>query len=264
MRTILATIALSSLAAAAAAQELDAPTLSTQSGGSEIGFNLRGGIGTAPAYPGSNEYEAAPAIGGSLNYLRLGGFSFGDPDPLYAPTGFGAMGSLRYLPKRDTSDHDELDGLDDVDATLEIGGGLRYATPDYRVFGVVRYGAFGHEAFVGEVGADVYARPTDRITLRAGPRALFADGDYAETYFGVSDAEAAASGGNLSAYDPDGGLISAGVEFGAGYRINDTWGVDAIVTYEKLQGDAADSPITEDEDQFRASIGVTRRFTLGF
>ncbi|WP_299816827.1 MipA/OmpV family protein [uncultured Jannaschia sp.] len=264
MRFAIAVIALSTLAAGASAQDLGGPVRSTQGAGSAIGFTLRGGVGTAPEYPGSDSYEAAPALGGSLNYLRLGGFSFGDPDPLYRPTGFGAMGSLRYVPERDASDHDELEGLDDVDTTLELGGGLRYATPDWRVFGVVRYGAFGHEAFVGELGADLYARPTDRITLRAGPRALFGDGDYVESYFGVSGSEAVASGGNLSAYDPDGGLVSAGVEFSAGYQINETWGVDAIVTYEKLQGDAADSPVTENEDQFRASIGVTRRFTLGF
>ena len=128
----------------------------------------------------------------------------------------------------------------------------------------MRYGVVGHEAFVGELGADVFARPTDRLTLRMGPRALFGDSDYASTYFGVTAGEEAASGGAFTEFDAGGGLISTGVQFGAGYRFDNNWGIDAVVSYDKLRGDAADSPITMNDDQVSASIGITRRFTLGF
>ena len=233
-------------------------------GGPALGFTLRGGVGTAPTYFGSDQNEAVPDLGFELNYLDLGGFTLGDPDPLYRPDGFGVTGSFRYIGERDASEEDALTGLEDVDASLELGVGLRYATENAEVFGAVRYGVVGHESFVGELGADAFYRPTDRLTLRAGPRAFFGDDDYASTYFGVTGAEAAASGGNLAEYDADGGLLSAGVEVGAGYRINDRWGVDAAVTYEKLRNDAEDSPISLDDEQVSARIGLTRRFTLGF
>jgi outer membrane scaffolding protein for murein synthesis (MipA/OmpV family) len=256
------------LAAPTVAQDLSpAPggVLSSQGlGGPEIGFTLRGGVAATPAYSGDDDYELGPDFGFQMNYLRLGGFTFGNPDPLFVPEGLGVTGSFRFLPERDADDEPELDGLDDVDTSVELGGGLRYATRDFEVFGVVRYGVIGHESFVGEVGADVFARPNDRWTLRAGPRLLFGDDDYVATYYGVTDDEAAASGGGLDAFDTDGGLVSAGVELGAGYRINDRWGLDAALTYERLQDDAADSPITGDDTQFTARIGVTRRFTLGF
>ncbi|TFL19844.1 MipA/OmpV family protein [Jannaschia formosa] len=255
--------ALACLAPAAALAQQGAVTSSDISGPA-LGFTLRGGVGTAPTYSGSNSNEAVPDLGFELNYLNLGGFTFGNPDPLYRPEGFGVTGSFRYIGERDASDEADLTGLEDVDDSLELGIGLRYAADNYQVFGNVRYGVVGHESFVGELGADAFLRPNDRLTLRAGPRAFFGDQDYASTYYGVTAAESAASGGNLATYDADGGLLSTGVEFGAGYRINDDWGIDAAVTYERLRNDAQDSPISLDDDQFSARIGLTRRFTLGF
>ena len=238
-------------------------TFSSQGrGGPAIGFTLRGGVATQPEFFGAESNEAGADIGFGLNYLRLGRLSFGDPDPLFVPEGFGVTGSLRVVGEREADDDPILAGTDDVDTALELGVGLRYATRGYQVFGAVRYGVIGHESFVGELGADVFARPTDRLTLRAGPRALFGSDDYADTYFGVTPAEAAA--GPLTSFDPDGGLISTGVEVGAGYRITDAWGLDAAIRYERLRDDAADSPISLDDEQVTARIGITRRFNFGF
>jgi outer membrane protein len=231
-------------------------------GGPQIGFTLRGGVEAAPEYFGDGDRTVGPDVGFELNYLRFGDFTIGDPDPLFRPEGFGVTGSLRFVPARDAADFAELRGLDDVDASLELGAGLRYATPGWQVFGNVRYGVVGHESLVGELGADAFVRPTDRLTLSAGPRALFGSDDYAATYFGVTGPEAAASA--LPRFDASGGLISAGVELGAQYRLDDSWGIDAAVTWERLQEDAALSPITDEDDQVSARIGLTRRFTLGF
>lgn len=262
-------LALALTTAAASAQDaerlaLGDPVVSTQGAGTAIGFTLRGGVGVQPDYFGADEGEAAPIFGGTLNYLQLGGFTFGDPDPLYVPTGPALNVSFRYIGEREAAENVELTGLDDVDATLELGAGLSYSTGDLRVFGNARYGFFGHDALVGEIGADLFLRPTDQLTLRAGPRALFGTDDYAQTYFGVSGREAAASGGRFAPFDAEGGLISTGIELGAGYQISQNWGIDAVVTYERLQGDAADSPVSFNDNQVSASIGVTRRFTLGF
>ncbi|GIT90044.1 hypothetical protein JANAI62_04730 [Jannaschia pagri] len=236
--------------------------LSTQGSGPALGFTLRGGVGVAPSYFGSDSSDASADVGFELNYLRLGEFTIGNPDPLYEPRGFGVTGSFRYIGERSASDDAELAGLNDVDASLELGAGLRYSAENFEVFGNVRYGAIGHEAFVGELGADVFLRPSDRLTLRAGPRAFFGDSDYAATYFGVTPGEAGASA--FAPFEASGGLLSTGIEIGAGYQINDRWGIDAAVRYDRLRNDAADSPITVDDDQVSARIGLTRRFTLGF
>ena len=171
---------------------------------------------------------------------------------------------MRYIRERDASEFDELSGLDDIDAALELGFGVTYTQRNVRGFALLRRGFGGHESFVGEAGADIVGYPSDRITVYGGPRVFFGAGDYADTYFGVNADEAAASG--LRAFEAEGGLLSAGIELGARYELNDRWGIEGAITYDRLMNDAADSPITEQgsEDQFGARIGLTRTFTLQF
>ena len=224
------------------------------------GVTFRFGLGPSiePGYFGSDEY--VPGVGAKfeLERLQFGSFSQGGS----ADYGFGVKGSVRFVGARNADDFDELTGLEDIDASLEIGGGLEFTAPDYDVFAELRYGAVGHESFVAEFGSDLYFRPTSQLTLSAGPRLLVADDDYAQTYFGVSDAEAGASA--FEAYSAEGGLMSAGAEAEATYAINDDWEVVGRLTYWQLQADAANSPITRSDDQISGSIVLTRRITFGF
>ncbi|MCL3881281.1 MipA/OmpV family protein [Marivita sp. GX14005] len=226
-------------------------------------FTLRGGVLARPEYFGSDDYKAGADLGFRLNHLSLrNGLSFGNPDPWADSQGLSFGGSLRYIQERDTSDFDELAGLDDIDATVELGVSVRYGLENFAAFGTVRRGFGGHEGWVGEIGADVIARPSDRWRLSVGPRLLFGDDEYSDTYFGVTPSESSAA---LAAYDPDGGLVSAGVEFGARYQINDVWGVEGAVTWDAFQNDALDSPIVEQgsDEQWGARIGLTRVFSIG-
>lgn len=218
---------------------------------------LRGGIAAEPEYFGSDEYRFGPDIGFSNFRLRLG-----QPDQ----SGFGIAGSFRYIPERSSDDYSELMGLEDVDASVELGFGLRYVAPSVEAFADLRYGVVGHESLVGEVGADAVFRPTDRFTLRLGPRVFLGSDDYAETYFGVSAAESLASGGDFASFEAEGGALSAGVELGMTYDINDNWGIDSAVTYNQFLGSAADSPIVQQgsEDSLSVRVGVTRNISFGF
>ena len=226
-------------------------------------FTLRGGVESSPDYFGSDDYDVGADVGFSFNYLALrNGREFGNPDPWADSMGLSFGGSFRFIEDRDTDDFDELAGLDDIDATVELGASVRYGLENFAAFGEVRRGFGGHEGWVGEIGADAILRPTDRLRLSLGPRVFFGDEDYSNTYFGVSVDEASAS---LPAYDLDGGVVSAGVEFGARYQINDLWGVEGAVTWEKFQNEAADSPIVEqgDDEQWGVRFGLTRVFSIG-
>lgn len=231
--------------------------------GPKFVFTLRGGVAAAPEYFGSDDYTAGPDLAFRFNFLDLGrGRSLGNIDPWADPLGFGIGGSFRYIAERDTSDFDELTGLDDVDAAVELGVSLRYGAENFAAFADVRRGFGGHEGWVGEIGADAILRPSDRLRLNMGPRLFFGDDAYSDTYFGVTPAEASAA---LSAYDPDGGLVSAGVELGARYKLSDSWGLEGAVTWEKFMDDAADSPIVEQgsDDQWGIRFGLTRVFSFG-
>ncbi|PYE85701.1 MipA/OmpV family protein [Pseudoroseicyclus aestuarii] len=230
--------------------------------GNTFGFTLRGGVATRPGYFGSDEYEVGPDLGFALERLRFGFFDIGNDDPGYIATGFGLRGSFRYVPERSADDYEELAGLEDIDATYELGLGVTYSQPLFEVFADLRYGIGGHESLVAELGADAILRVSDRLTLRAGPRVLLGSDDYASTYFGVTEAEAAAS--DYAAYDAEGGLLSAGVELQAAYMLTERWGIEGAVGYDRFLNDAEDSPITVEDEQFTARLGVTRRFDFRF
>lgn len=226
-------------------------------------FTLRGGVAASPEYFGADDYVAGPDLGFGFKFLDLGkGRSIGNPDPWAESLGFGFGGSFRYIRERDTSDFSELAGLDDIDAAVELGVSVSYGTENFLAFGEVRRGFGGHEGWVGELGADAIMKPTDRLRLSLGPRVFFGDETYSNTYFGITPAEASAA---LPAYALDGGMVSAGVEFGARYQINDLWGLEGAITWEKFQGDAADSPIVQQgsDEQWGIRFGVTRVFSIG-
>ncbi|MDN5786182.1 MipA/OmpV family protein [Pseudorhodobacter sp.] len=226
-------------------------------------FKLRGGVGAAPEYFGAKDLKAGPDFSFSLEYLRLpGGRALGSTDPNAESYGFVPRGSFRYIGKRSAKDSPELTGLNDVKAAAEIGLGLGYNQRYFEAFADVRYGVIGHHAWVGELGANAVLHPTEQLTVRFGPRLFGGSHKYANTYFGVT----AAPGSTFAAHKAKGGAISAGLELGMTYAIDDKWGVDGAVRWDKYLGDAKSSPIVAQgkDNNLSLRIGVTRRFSVNF
>lgn len=223
-----------------------------------ISFTLGLGPESAPEYFGADDNEIGATGSFSLHQLELGPISRGGGDGL----GLQFKPSIGFVSERSADDYDELDGLDDVDFSFEIGGGLSFTAPGYEVFANVRQGVSGHNAVVAEIGGDLFYRPSDELTFSMGPRVIWGSDDYAQTYFGVTAGESAAS--SFDAFDADAGIVSAGVEAKAEYQFNDDWGLTGKVSYDQLRDDAADSPISASDDQVSASVVITRRITLEF
>ncbi len=231
----------------------------------DANFTIGAGVSLSPDYFGSDESSFGPGGDFRIDYLRLPfGIEYGSSRAVGFVEGFGPGGSARYIPSRKASDNPELRGLDNVDAALELGFGLGYEAQFWRAYGDVRYGFIGHEAFVGEFGADAILRPRDDLIVNFGPRASWGEQKFLDTYFGVGEGEAVSSG--LREYDTSSGFYSVGVELGARYSFSDNWGVEGRANYERLIGDAADSPITGlgTENQFGMQVLITRSITLGF
>ena len=225
-------------------------------------FTAGVGLQSRPGYFGAEENILSPTGTFRFEYLRYGSRQLGQADPYAEANGLSFGGSLRIVSARTAEEFPELAGLEDLDLSVELGAGITYSQPAYEVFADVRYGAIGHEAWVGEIGADVFVRPTDQLTLSVGPRVFLGSDDYAETYFGVDEDHSSV----LEAYDARGGILSAGVEVGAQYQVNDTWGVEGSVRWDRYLGDAADSPIVTggSDDNVTATIMATRRFSFEF
>jgi outer membrane protein len=229
--------------------------------GEDIVLEVGGGILTRPEFESSDEYTLRPWPVVDLNFLRLpylGTFG-GGPE-----SGLKFSPSFRIISERDDDDHSELTGLGDVDLAVEVGGNVAYRYGMLRGVFTIRRGFGGHDGFVGETGVDLVTNPVSRLDFSIGPRVHFADSEYLETYLGVTPAQSVASG--LPVFDPDGGIKGVGVAAEAKYALTRRWSIVGKAGYERLVGDAADSPITDlgSEDQFTAALGATYRFGLDF
>ena len=239
-----------------------APIIATADSGPALSFSAGLGANVAPEYFGSDSYGIGVTGGFDFGHLRIGGIEIGDPDPDAVSMGLQPRGSFRLIGARNTADYPELAGLDDIDLSVELGGGLGFRTDSFLAYADVRYGVIGHESWVAELGADFIFRPGADWTVTAGPRALWGSEGYTSTYFGVTSAEAASSA--FTEYTPGDGFVSAGLEIGATYRISPDWSLDSTLAWERLTGDAADSPIVQDDDSVTFSLVLLRRFSFGY
>lgn len=224
----------------------------------EIGFGAR----TRQQYFGAEDYGIGPRGRGSLEALTFGPISSGEPGVARVREGFGVRGAVRLVPGRSADDYSELTGLEDVPFSLELGLGVGYDAENFRVFADVRNGVIGHGAWVAEIGGDIIYRPTNTMTISAGPRAFFGSDDYANTYFGVTTTEAGASA--FDAYDATGGLLSAGFEVRVDQRLNDDWSIQGELEVSEFLNAGADSPITQETTHAIFSLTLARRFSFGF
>ena len=225
------------------------------------------GAQVLPSFPGGDDYEFGPLFTG---FSRREG----EPIPFRTPDdGFGIklldFGAVEVGPliqfQGERDDEDVGAAVGDVDFTVEAGGFINFNLGDsFRIRLEGGKGIGGHEALVGTVAADVAFRPNVDTLVTIGPRLRLNDDDYADAYFGITPAVAAATG--LPIYDPDGGIRSAGVIAGVTHQLTRSFGIYGYAGYERLVGDAADSPIVQNfgsEDQFSAGLALFFTFDIG-
>lgn len=218
------------------------------------------GVGMTPKYETSDSYMA-----GVFPLISVGRFyvpGLGQVVDGKRKTGVYFYPSFGYVGERKSSDSANLTGTRNIDWAFELGLGGGVRAENWRVFAELRQGMNGHHGQVGRIGADAILFPMDRVEVSFGPRADFASGSYMDTYFGVTASEAAASGGRLSAYDPNGGFKSLGLETRVSYDWTDDVRVHLQGGYDRLIGDAAKSPLAKvgSKDQFTVGLGVTYKF----
>jgi outer membrane protein len=151
-----------------------------------------------------------------------------------------------------------------VSTTVEVGGFVQYqASESIRLRGDLRKGIGGHDGLVGSFGADYVWRDGDKYVLSIGPRVLASDGRFQRAYFGVDNAAALATG--LPAYRPDGGVYAVAATSGLSYQFDSRFGLFGYARYERLVGDAADSPIIREygsRNQLAGGLGLNYTFIV--
>jgi MipA family protein len=140
-------------------------------------------------------------------------------------------------------------------AAFELGGFIEYFPVDwFRLRNETRQGFGGHHGVVSDFSADFIVPVTRALTISAGPRFTWESTKATAPYFGIDAVQALASG--LPAFDAKGGAHSAGAGVQVKYRINPQWEVHSYVEYDRLLGDAANSPLV-------AARGSVNQTTVG-
>lgn len=224
------------------------------------------GAQAVPSYPGADNFSIRPlfdismARGDDLYEFEAPDESFGFP---LVRTGDLSFGPALNLEGSRTAD-DVGTALPKVGFTVEAGVFAQYSlSDDFRLRGEVRRGLGGHEGWIGNFGADYVARQGDDWLLSVGPRVTFVDDNYASAYFSVAPEDSAASG--LPAYSAGGGVHSAGATVGYLRQLTPRWGIYSYAKYDRLVGDAADSPIVRQygsRDQLSGGLALSYTFGL--
>ncbi|SMF53783.1 Outer membrane scaffolding protein for murein synthesis, MipA/OmpV family [Tistlia consotensis] len=229
------------------------------------------GGGLAPDYEGSNHYQAVPAPAARLTWRGFGLSTRGTSvqlDLLPPSDVFGGP-LFNYRFGRSSVADSRVDRLPGIDGAFEAGAffGVKLSTGEDPRENFVPMVEFLHDVSGTHDGWLATGRisqtfvPWRPLSVRVGVSTTYASETYEQTYFGVSQAGAAASG--LAPYSPGGGFKDVSVSAGFDFSLSKSWSVGPTLVYKRLLGDAADSPIVRDAgsaDQFVGFLGTTWRF----
>lgn len=152
-----------------------------------------------------------------------------------------------------------------VKFSVEAGGFAAVSLGEsFRLRGELRKGVTGHKGWLGTAGADYVARDGDKWLFSIGPRVTWSNDRYHDAWFGVTPAAAVTSG--LPAYDPGGGIQAYGATASFLTQFGPRWGIYTYAKYDRLVGDAADSPLVVQigsRDQLAGGIGLSYTFGRG-
>jgi MipA family protein len=267
-RTTLAAAALPLLlagwSASAAAQEEEQEETETKEP-----RRIRVGVGAqfVPSYPGADDHSLRPLVDVSMTRGSKP-FDFEAPDESFGPslirTGGLEIGpALNFEGSRTAKDVGA--DLDKVPFTFEAGAFVEYEfSPKFRFRVEGRKGLGGHDGWTGQAGADFVARNGDDWLFSVGPRVTWSDSRYHRAYFGVTAPESVRTG--LAVYRPGGGIQAVGATAGFLTQLSKRFGLYSYAKYDRLVGDAADSPVVRSfgsRDQISGGLALTYTFGRG-
>lgn len=247
----------------------DAPEPAETSGSPWSGHIALGGI-MMPDFAGSEDYQFLPLVMAKLAYRDFYIEATGPRAKInLVPGGRVEAGPLvAYDGGRDDDvDNRRVGRLPKVDSTIELGGfaQLNFSQmlmeEDSLSFGMEFAQALeGHEGYTVNLQTS-YGIQMLPFIVSVDLGAQYADKDYAEAYFGVDSVGSAATG--LPEYSASAGATTLEAGLNVQFGFSENWGIMSRVSYGRLIGDAADSPIVKEEgspNQFSAGLAVMYRF----
>jgi outer membrane protein len=231
-------------------------------------FTLGAGVLSRPLYPGSDRSKTFALPIFSATYGR---YFFGSLPGSGIPAGLGAylyrdehwrlgvaLGADLTSPRKE-GDDPRLHGLGDIKGTERASVFAAYTYQWLSLRGALSQDIGGkHQGTLASLDLRGEYRPSDRLTLFAGPGITWADSKHTQTFYGVDATQSAASG--LPQFTAKSGVESLRLNVGADYRLTPQWTVGALASAGTLRGDAANSPITVRKTQDTFAVFARYRF----
>ncbi|CAB3668923.1 MipA/OmpV family protein [Achromobacter kerstersii] len=226
------------------------------------------GVGVAPRYSGSDESSAVPIFGAGVRSPN--GFFLGTDHGLgWETQALDSTFRFYVLPSASRKDHkkgyqgsDKLRGMGDIKSRAQIGMDAETMLGPVMLSATLGH-AFkkGDDRDVGSaytllnLGASTTVYEGSAGALSLALSGTLGDGNYMRTWYGVSSQQSAKSG--YRRYDPKGGLESMSLGATWALPLNKAWSWTVAAEARRLFGDAADSPIVKERNQYTIGTMVT-------
>lgn len=229
----------------------------------ELSLGLTGGV--VPEYSGSTGSNAVlfPLVVGEYKFNEQHKMLFNPYDGLsyaYKASENLSVGiNADYRRGRDSADSTQLAGMKDIDDTVEIGPWIKYKAGNFSYTANLGIDTLdGYNGFTVDLGIK-YDIPLASEDWKAdiGANLLYGNDNYAMTYYGVSAAEA---NGSRAQYEPGSGFHEATISASLTHFLDKNTFVRGDVGYKRLIGDAQNSPLSKQDNQFLGFISVGYKF----
>lgn len=208
---------------------------------------LGAGVRVEPKFEGAKDFTIIPL---PMISAEFGQYVSVDPSGLtinaWQYEGLSVKGRLGYDFGRDSDDDKHLDGLGDIGASAVLGVDLSYELMPFEFKLSLDQNLGGSDGFSAKFGTALMV-PMDPFMFSIGPSVTWADGNYMESYFGVTEKQSIRSG--LREFEAEAGFKRVDLEISGLYFINEHWALRGEVGVGYLVGDAADSPVSQENLQ---------------
>lgn len=230
-----------------------------QSTSQESDWKVSAGLGVlhTPIFPGAAKSQIRPAPYLSISYrdrffvrgpaIGVNLFHFGEDDRFRV----GVLTRITPEAEWDESDDRSLHPLGKISGGIDAGifgsyRGKSWFAELAATRGAVLRKEHGEKNTRGsgtavQFGFGYTTQLASHLRWTAQASTQWADATRTRTYFGVSDAQSLATG--LQPYQPKAGITSYGVTTTLNYAFGKRWTLIGLVKYERLAGDAKNSPI---------------------
>ncbi len=183
----------------------------------------------------------------------------------YRPEGlYRAHIGLSYNKGRDQDDNTVLNGMGDIDGHGIGTLGINFKAKESGLL----YGLKFTQDLSNETDGSIvdgklgFAFPLGKeLMLSTFATASWADDDYMQSYFGVSQSQSVTS--SNAQFNAGSGFQSVGLSAELGWKINENWMLKNDLSYVRLTNDVADSPLVKDQgtaNQFKVMIALAYDF----